>query len=53
MMHGVGAQAGDSHVVVDCKSGEVSCVEAALKGRVETAVRRLMQALEPASLHAL
>ena len=40
-------------MVVDCKSGEVRCAEAILRGRVETAVRRLMQALEPASLHAL
>ena len=46
-------QVGDSQVVVDCKTGEVRCSEAALKARVETAVRRLMQALEPASLHAL
>ncbi|CAL5219351.1 g1167 [Coccomyxa viridis] len=46
-------QVGDSHVVVDCKTGEVRCSEPALKARVETAVRRLMQALEPASLHAL
>ncbi len=47
------AQVGDSQVVVDCKTGDVRCSEPALKARVETAVRRLMQALEPASLHAL
>lgn len=46
-------QVGDTPVVVDCKTGEVRCSEAALKARVEVAVRRLMQALEPASLHAL
>ena len=43
------AQVGDSQVVVDCKTGDVRCSEPALKARVETAVRRLMQALEPAS----
>ena len=47
------AQVGESQVVVDCKTGDVRCSEPALKARVETAVRRLMQALEPASLHAL
>jgi hypothetical protein len=40
----------DRHVVVECKTGKVECSDKVLRSRVETAVRRLMEALAPASV---
>jgi hypothetical protein len=45
-------QADSRHVVVECKTGKVECADAGLQARVETAVRRLIEALTPASMHA-
>ena len=46
------AQVDDRHVVVECKTGKVECTDLALQGRVEVAVKRLIEALTPASFVA-
>ena len=45
-------QADSRHVVVECKTGKVECADPGLQARVEAAVKRLMEALTPASMHA-
>ena len=51
LTNAAGLQVDMTHVVVDCKSNKVHCTNEALKGRVATAVQRMMTAMKPISVN--
>ena len=43
-------QVDQQHVIVDYKAGKVSCSDDALRSRVETAMQRLVEAMNPVTV---